>query len=200
MYRCIWYFTKSQPDHESSLLNILFCGVRFEHPRTKYHSLLGPVPFQVEKMCSKNVVTSRYLCMPQKRDTENPMKNLSYLALLLGAKNSCFSTDEKRFLLFWPRETPFPFRFSSTFLTLKEYVNDPAFQPVFLNSFIPLEDQTKCRNIFRPRFSDRKTYRPQQCLTSTFAIEKRGRFPMTRCECRSSSTVMKRHPIQPTMV
>ncbi len=92
--------TKSQPDHESSLLNILFCGVRFEHPRTKYHSLLGPVPFQVGKRCSKNVVTSRYLCMPQKRDTENPMKNLSYLALLLGAKNSCFSTDEKRFLLF----------------------------------------------------------------------------------------------------
>ncbi len=38
------------------------------------------------------------------------------------------------------------------FLTLKKYVNDSAFQPVFLGSFLPLEDQRKCRNILRPPF------------------------------------------------
>ncbi len=54
--------------------------------------------------------------------------------------------------------------FRALFLTLKEYVNDAAFQPVFLNSFLALEDQMKCRNILRPCFSDRKMYRPQQCL------------------------------------
>ncbi len=68
--------------------------------RKRRDTLLGLVPFHVRKRCSKNVVTSRYLCMPQKRDTENAMKNLSYLALLLGAKNSCFSTNEEQFLLF----------------------------------------------------------------------------------------------------
>ncbi len=52
--------------------------------------------------------------------------------------------------------------FQALFLTLKEYVNDPTFQTVFLNSFSPLEDQMRCRNILRPHFSDRKMYRPQQ--------------------------------------
>ncbi len=52
--------------------------------------------------------------------------------------------------------------FRALFLTLKEYVNDPAFQLVFLNLFLPLEDQMKYRNILRSRFSDRKMYRHQQ--------------------------------------
>ncbi len=55
--------------------------------------------FRTEKRYSQNVMTFRYLCKPQKRDTENAMKNLSYLALLLRAKNSCFSTNDKRFPL-----------------------------------------------------------------------------------------------------
>ncbi|KAK0421853.1 hypothetical protein EV421DRAFT_606060 [Armillaria borealis] len=53
-------------------------------------SLLGLVPFQDEKRYSKNVVTFRYLCMPQKRDTENAMKNLSYLGLLRVPKIAAF--------------------------------------------------------------------------------------------------------------
>ncbi len=47
-------------------------------------------------------------------------------------------------------------------LSLKEYGNDTTFQPVLLISFLPLEDQMECRNILRPRFSNRKMYRPQQ--------------------------------------
>ncbi len=57
--------------------------------------------------------------MPHKRDMENAMKNLSYLVLLSRAKNSWFSTNEKQFPLFWPRKTPFPFRFSSSSYYLK---------------------------------------------------------------------------------
>ncbi len=41
------------------------------------------------------------------------------------------------------------------FFALKPFVNDPDIHLVFLNLILWLEDETKRRNIFRPRFPDR---------------------------------------------
>ncbi len=87
---------------------------------------------------------------------------MSYLEPLSRAKNSFFSKNEKTVSFVLTAGNTFSIPFVELF-SLLEYVNDSAFQPVFLNSFLPLEDQRKCRNILRPPFRSRPG---EQCLKS----------------------------------